>query len=330
MRETKLKSVRLRRSLVSGGVISISAIAGYAVVSAGTGALDTLERVSVGTLCVCLGLALINYALRSLRWSLLAEKLSVSSGAAEDALIYVSGFPMGMTPGKVGEVVRLWLMRRSGGHRYVETAPLVIADRAYDLIALLVFVLLGFGALSGFAWVGLAAAAAVLAGAVLMFGYPAILRHSLKFAYARVRKFPRLFVRLIQVSRAFERLGSWRVGLVASVLSLLGWAAEIEILRLAANALGLSLNFREAALVFASSMVLGALAIVPGGLGVADVSMAGLLTAFGGDLATVTGITIIVRACTLWFSVLFGLIVLPFALWRSTRLEAMRLARAAA
>ncbi|HEY4574561.1 MAG TPA: lysylphosphatidylglycerol synthase domain-containing protein, partial [Thermoanaerobaculia bacterium] len=62
--------------------------------------------------------------------------------------------------------------------------------------------------------------------------------------------------------------------------------------------------------------------MLPGGLGAAEGSLAALLHGQGLDTADASSITLIVRAATLWFSVLLGLVALPFvARWLAGRGE---------
>ncbi|HEY4561338.1 MAG TPA: UPF0104 family protein, partial [Thermoanaerobaculia bacterium] len=59
-----------------------------------------------------------------------------------------------------------------------------------------------------------------------------------------------------------------------------------------------------------------------GGLGAAEGSLAALLHGQGLDTADASSITLIVRAATLWFSVLLGLVALPcVARWLAGRGE---------
>ncbi|MEC8423772.1 MAG: UPF0104 family protein, partial [Myxococcota bacterium] len=52
----------------------------------------------------------------------------------------------------------------------------------------------------------------------------------------------------------------------------------------------------------------GAAALVPGGVGVAEATMAGLVAELGGcALPVASAVTVIARAVTLWWAVLIGL-----------------------
>jgi uncharacterized protein (TIRG00374 family) len=64
--------------------------------------------------------------------------------------------------------------------------------------------------------------------------------------------------------------------------------------------------------------IAGALSFLPGGLGVTEAGMTGLLTRLGHgiDGAVAVGATFVTRVCTLWFAVLVGFVAL---LWLRRR-----------
>ena len=66
------------------------------------------------------------------------------------------------------------------------------------------------------------------------------------------------------------------------------------------------LAFAPAVAAYAVSTVIGALVFLPGGVGLTEASLAGLLTAAGasGDVATTA--TVLIRVATLWFGVALG------------------------
>ena len=61
----------------------------------------------------------------------------------DSLLLFLSGFALTVTPGKVGEVLKSYLLRESFGQPIARTAPIVLAERLTDLIGLLLLTLLG-------------------------------------------------------------------------------------------------------------------------------------------------------------------------------------------
>src|SRR5258708_32461039 len=113
-----------------------------------------------------------NYTLRYLRWNYYLRVLGVHGVTKiESALVFFSGFAMGLTPGKSGEVTKsYWLREIVGPERapLARTAPIVFAERLVDGIAML---LLATSGLISFqvcppALLGVASLACVAAGLI--------------------------------------------------------------------------------------------------------------------------------------------------------------------
>jgi uncharacterized protein (TIRG00374 family) len=285
--------------------------------------LDTLARISPGVVLGCLGLSLVNYGTRALRWHLYTRGLGLGVGLPRDTLYYVAGFSMTVTPGKIGEALRLWFLRRGHGHGYERTLALVAADRIADATALVMIALVGVALLQASA-AAIAPMAAITLVAVFLVVRPRYLAAMVGWGYGMVRRRPRLFGRLRIAVKQLARLGSpWRL-LAALVLSLVGWSAEVMQVWWVVRELGGAIDIWGAAVAFAVSMVVGSATMLPGGLGGTEIGMVALLTQRGVSFEIAVTTTALVRVTTLWFSVALGMGCLPLAMRRVTREAATR------
>jgi len=105
---------------------------------------------------------------------------------------------------------------------------------------------------------------------------------------------------------------------VGTVLSTLAWALEVGALgAVLAGFDGVSLPWDATAFAYSASTIAGALAMMPGGLGVTEAGMTGLLEALGDEAMTpavATAATMLVRVATLWWAEAVGLVA--FLLYR--------------
>src|SRR5579859_1895571 len=112
-----------------------------------------------------------NYALRWLRWNYYLRVLGVVGvGRLSSALVFLSGFAMGLTPGKSGELTKSYWLREIAGpdHApFARTAPIVFAERLVDGIAMLLLATTGLVSFR-FGVVALLAVAALACGAVAL------------------------------------------------------------------------------------------------------------------------------------------------------------------
>ena len=69
-------------------------------------------------------------------------------------------------------------------------------------------------------------------------------------------------------------------------------------------------SYFELASTYSMSVILGAISMSPGGIGVTEGSFAGLLALHGLELSTALVVAVIVRFFTLWYAVVVGFIAL--------------------
>lgn len=280
--------------------------------------LALLGRLSPWLIGGMLALSLVNYGLRAWRWHLFGRKLGVEVPFGRTVLYYAAGFALTTTPGKLGELLRLWLLERGHGYPYQRTTPLFIGDRVGDANAILLLCLAGLGAFGSHVWA--TAAALLLVGAgTLVLTRPGLLARPLLLAYGLVGRWPRLFAGVRTSVRHTARFFTPRLYLAALLLGTVGWLAECLAFHALLEALGAEVTAQQAVFVFAFSMLVGAVSMLPGGLGSTEAVMVGLLAAIGVDIHTAVAAAVVIRATTLWFAVALGLAALPVALGRARR-----------
>ncbi|TVQ29336.1 MAG: UPF0104 family protein [Geminicoccaceae bacterium] len=292
---------------------------GFAVLLAATlqvvdldAALVALHQLTLPLIVVVLGLSLVNYLLRCLRWHYLSRHLDVEVPVLTNSVYYVAGFAFTITPGKIGEVVRLWFLKRRHGYGYAHTAGLLLLDRLTDAWPLLLLALLGAAPFAGQGPALVLITLVLVTGSAIML-HPGWLRRMIKLVYQRLKRAPRLFAQMLRAARLLGRFASPALLTPPLLLGLGGWLAEIVGAWLVLDALGASLSLTTVAFVFGFSMLVGSLPIFPGGIGGAEASMAGLLVWLGVPLPVAVAATAVIRLATLGFAVVVGFLVLPLA-----------------
>jgi glycosyltransferase 2 family protein len=246
---------------------------------------------------------------------ILGRAFGIAAPAARQLLYFFGGFALTVTPGKVGEVVRLWLLHRHHGVSYTRSMPLLAADRVMDMVAICLLALVGAALTSRYLLVT-AVLAAACAGLLAALSHAPLLLHLLDWSERRIRRAPGLFARAREVCATLPAIGRPAVLVPSLALSCLGWLAECLVLLLVLHALGSAVSLGGSMLVFCLAAVAGAVSLLPGGLGAADLSLLGLLRLVEVPEASAIVATILVRLATLWFAVVLGVLALPFALRR--------------
>lgn len=261
-----------------------------------------------------LGLALANYVLRFVRWQLYLRDRGIAVPAGPSALVFVAGFSMAVTPGKLGELIKSYLLRQLRGVPVARSAAIVIAERVSDLLALLVLASVGVVAY------GIAVEVAIATTVLLALGFGFLLWRRAGYAtidlLTRGRRLARLRRPLHETYDSLAALGrpvvlAWSTGLAVAA-----WACEGIGFALIVGAFpGAHIGLALAVLIYAATTIAGALSFLPGGLGVTEGAMTVLLVenAVNVDTGTATAATILTRVATLWFAVALGMVALGVA-----------------
>jgi len=272
-------------------------------------------------------LSLANYALRVIKWDFYLKQLDIKIPLLSSVLIFFSGFIMAITPGKMGEVLKSLLMYERYGVAVTKSAPAVFMERLTDVVALLFICAAGIGTTAEIGAAGwqifdgaqilsLAAVTiltfiiiAVLSNQKLM---KAILKYMERFNF--IKKHIAHFESLFEAARVI--LMPWPL-FYATLLSILAWALECYSLYYIITVISPDAPASPALLLlcsfaYAFSTIIGALAMLPGGLFVTEGGMAFLLVKLAKiPMPKAVAATFMVRAATLWFALLIGIFALP-------------------
>lgn len=298
------------RRLVAATVVAAALYAAFAALGDWSALRATLGAFHPAALPAAVGLVLVGYALRAARWRLYLHHLGIHAPQRESALVFLAGFSMGVTPGKVGEAIKAYYLRERQGTPYASSIPAVVAERVNDVVS--VAALLGIGLLLVPHRVGLALGALAIGGilAVLLALRSARLAAWLIGLLARVPRLAGLADGLRRMHANLRPLLTGGLLAQATLLGLAGWALEATAMWALAWGFGIPLSWGACAFVFAAGSIAGVLSLLPGGLGVTEGGMVFLLGLMDVALGPATALTIATRLCTLWLGVLVGLVAI--------------------
>ena len=266
-----------------------------------------------------LGLTLFNYFWRFIKWQYYLGRLEIHIHWFKSLLIFLSGLTMAITPGKIGELLKSYLLKTVIGAPVSRTSPIIIAERLTDGIAMIGLALAGL-ILYRSGW-------ELLLG-LFIFGLVAILiiqNRQLSLALLGFGERMPIVSRIAHLIRAFYEssytLFQWRPLLLAILIGLISWSGECGALFFVYAGLGITVSldlFIKSMFILAVSSLVGSVSGLPGGLGTADGSMLGLTHLLITPSKAIAGAaTLLIRLCTLWFGL--GLGVIALIVFRSTQ-----------
>ncbi|HVU50026.1 MAG TPA: lysylphosphatidylglycerol synthase transmembrane domain-containing protein [Polyangia bacterium] len=291
-----------------GVAAGVAVYVGFSIWANARQVAEALARFRWSLAALACLLAACNYLVRFGRWHYYLRVLGLPVAPRDSLLVFLAGFSLTVTPGKLGEAVKAFLLRASHGYSVTRTAPIVVAERVTDLLALLLLALAGvfhFDVDRRF----LVAGAAVVIGGVLVVSIDPLAELALGLA-AGLPGVRRFAPRLREMHAATAALLHPKPLVLATAISTLSWFLEcLAFATVVRGFPGAVLDLRAATFIYAAMTVAGALSFLPGGLGVTEAGMLALLVRFGAGLTrgSAAAATFVTRACTLWFAVALGL-----------------------
>ena len=250
-------------------------------------------------------LVLIAYFIRFLKWSLFLKSADVHLKLKENLFVFFSGMGMIITPAKVGEIWKGWLIRDINGEKLSKTVPVVITDRVTDVIGLVILSLLGILYYKEGIYI-LAALLLIFAAFFVAIKSEKISGMIISILEKRAGKYSKdiktMHATFLQLMHPKNMVG-------LSFLSAFAWFFECLALYFVILGFGQSLSVLLSTFVFSFASLIGAISMIPGGLGIAEATISGMLQYFGLTSVDSVGVAIIIRFGTLWFGAILGFLI---------------------
>jgi glycosyltransferase 2 family protein len=298
----------LARKLVPAGVLAALVLLGLALYADAPSLIAALRGFDLRVLPVALALASLNYAVRFVRWHYYLRHSGLPVPARTSAGVFLAGLSMSITPGKLGELLKCFMLRDRVGSRIATTAPVVVAERYTDIVGVLALVGVGATRFEGGGPV-LAAGGVLVLGTLLVFTLSDTFvdrigaRLSQRLLRGRVHEADWVS----ESATGFRRLLRGVPLMLGSALGALAWFFECVAFLAVLRGFGeAGVTLLGATFTYATATLAGALSMLPGGLGATEASMAALLSGLGVTRDVSAGATLVIRACTLWWGVLVG------------------------
>ncbi len=313
-----------RRGVVwalAAGVLIYVAMVFYAGRKDVTGELAHFAWALMGPILL---LSLGNYGIRFIRWEVYLRRLGIKVSVWTSVSVFMAGLAMTITPGKVGEFLKSYLLKETDGIPMMRSAPVVFMERVTDLLALVALASVGVGTYyAQGTWI------LALSGGAMVFGLGVLMsRKVCLWLLQPLRRLPKVggmvdgLVEAYLAAHALTRPVPLLLGLILGVIA---WTCECMGFHLCFVALQHEMAPGASVFTYAFSTIAGV--VSPGGLGATDASLVGIAMAISDGLTKPTAVTaaFVVRACTLWFAVAVGaLFLLRFSRPLQVDVEAAR------
>jgi uncharacterized protein (TIRG00374 family) len=217
---------------------------------------------------------------------------------------------MSVTPGKMGEVLKSFLLKEETGTPVSVSAPIILAERITDFLSIVILCLVG-------AVVFDYGREIVILTGVFFFLLTVVLsskKLSLKIIYLfeKIKFTSKHAEKLYTAYESTYNLIKLKPLLIVVGMSVVAWFFECMgfyiVLRVFTSVTNIEVTVLTATFIYTFSTLIGAIAMLPGGLGATEASITGLLIFLKIPKDISVAATIIIRVATLWFAVLVGVI----------------------
>lgn len=264
------------------------------------------SKFSLWLIPVILSLSFLNYISRFFKWDYYLHLLKIKITKVDSFAIFMSGLIMSVTPGKMGELLKAYLVKQVVNEPVSKTAPIIFAERITDFVSLVMIGLIGAYVFDY---------GRIIVAAVGVFFLLVIFIVSQKSLAIKIinffEKISFLKKHIEKIHTAYESsyiLLQFKPIVLMSLLSLVSWFLECLGYYLVLTNFAVEVSILWSAFSYAFATIVGAISMLPGGLGVTEGSLTIMLIqkSVSKDIAVAS--TFIIRVATLWFAVLVGVI----------------------
>ena len=245
------------------------------------------------------------------RWQILLKKNNINIPTKKSFLLFLGGMSMTITPGHVGELIKSQLIKTIYNIPRTKTAPIIFVEKFYDLTGAIIASIIGIIIL-GMDTSLILISVSILIVIIFLIYYRPIFEFILK----RVTK-TKFFSKYSEnLSDSYEIVRNSTTPQISSIsfgLSVLYWIIISVAVHFILLSFGIeSISILKTISIYSSSVIIGAISFIPGGLGITEGSLIGLFSLEGIDISLALVLSVMIRILTMWYSVSIGFICLKF------------------
>jgi len=255
-----------------------------------------------------LAITFFSFIIKSFRQYLLLQGINVSISFKNNLLIYFSGMTMIVTPAGVGSMIRSYYLKEKYGYIVSRTFPITLIEKLHDafVITIIILFLLILEKIDG-----IVTPVLIIAIISLLIYFSIRIKTIFYSSIKLISKIPLINKQIDKLDQSYESfysMTSKRLTIQCLFVSLAAWLVDAVAIYFIFIAFGLDFNIAYTTLISFSSILFGSVTLIPGGIGVTEASMIGLLVKDGLELSLATSIVFMKRLSGLWYATVIGLI----------------------
>ena len=246
-----------------------------------------------------------------IKWHVLLKNSDINLPLRKSIAVFLSGPVFEVTPGHIGVLMKAQILKTGSNISRTKTIPIVLVEKIYDLIGAILASIIGIIVLG----LELELIIIAISGLAVIFFFMNY-KPATEIFFKRITKtkfFSKYVDNISEFYETVQKSTSVKTSVKCVLLSLTYWfiisaAAYYTLIAFDINVL----DYLDIIAIYTTSILLGAVTFIPGGIGVTEGSIAGLFTLNGINVSTALIVCIMIRILTLWYSVCIGFIALKF------------------
>lgn len=290
-------------------IASIIVYAVFLLVSDINKILDKIINFELIYIPIILGLVVVSWLIVYIRWYLILKTSNIKIPHKINFQIFLAGGALGITPGKMGELFKSQILKDKFNIPRTKTAPLFILEKFLDISGAMIVTCIGIWFVSEIGYLVIVGLFSLIIITKIITSRKLFLRI---LDFAKHFKFMTKFIEPLSVSHENLSALIFKKEMVVFILLsavywiVIGCAAYFVLLGLGIDTITLINTISS----YSSSLIIGAISFIPGGVGIAEASLIGLLTIQNIELSNAVVVVVLIRLFTLWFSTLSGFVAL--------------------
>jgi len=253
----------------------------------------------------------VSLVIRSLRQKKFLSEMGINISFKENLVLFLSGMSMIVTPLGAGELIKSHFLKTHYSQPISKTSPMVITERYHDLLAVITIISLTL--FFSFWWEALLLSS--ILGFFLAIVYVIVRQRTLLESIQKKLSNTKIIKKIIPSSEFNETLNTLsrpKIFFSGWIISIVSFIFDGISVLLVFYAFNVDIGFLEIIQMYFSSIVFGALSLLPAGIGITEASFINLLVSEGLTLSLASTTIIVARIGTIWFGTGIGFISLRF------------------
>ena len=246
-----------------------------------------------------------------IKWHFLLKNSEVDIPLTKSIAVWFAGISFEITPGHVGVLMKSQILKTSSNIPRTKTAPIVLVEKVYDLIGAFLASIIGIIILGLDPYLIIIVILVLATIFFFMYYRPAA---ELFFNLITKTKFFSKYVEnLSEFHEIIQKSTNVKVATICIILAITYWFLISVAVYYTLIAFDIDiLDYFKVLSIYATSSLLGAISFIPGGIGITEGTITGLLALEGISISTALILSVMIRIFVLWYPVCLGFISLKF------------------